>query len=584
MKTYVADFETTTDENDCRIWAYALCDVDDVNIKMFGNNIDDFMQFCRQKENYKILLHEMEFYGQFVIAWLLKNGYRHTTEQSDRKTKTFNTLINNKGIYYQIEVVFERKGKTINKVVFQNSSNLIDMTTDEISENFRMPISNIKIDLEMERPTGHEITEQEKEYISNKAEIVARAIQYFYQEGLDKMTIGSCALEDYKKMLTHRRFRMYFPPPSYDEDVRESYRGGHSWLDPEFENKIIANGIVLDYNSTHSFSMYSCELPYSTPIFYKGKYKEDEFYPLYIQAIRCQFDLKEGYLPTVQVRYGSDFNASEYLTSSNNKEVTLWMTNVDLEIFLEHYKVYNPVYFGGYKFKSCVGLFDDYVEKWTDVKIRAKNEGNWALYEIAKRMLNALYGKFGTLPQVKSKIPYLDKNGVVEYKDSKPKEIDGVYLAMASFITSYSRARIIKAFQKVRDNYNAGISKARAYYTDTDSLHIELNGEDIETFLKNSGLEIDDTELGKFKVEGLFRNAKYLRTKCYYMDEYKKPHEKEYRRKITVAGMPESCYDSVTLDNFKIGTTYHGKLAPVRVPGGVVLGEVDFTLNKELYI
>lgn len=578
MKTFVADFETTTIEEDCRVWAWALCEVDNINNKIFGNNLDDFMALCSKKENYKILMHKLEFDGLFLIAWLFKNGFTHTTEQSERRGKTFNTLINDKGIYYQIEVIFERKGKSINKVTFQNSYNLIPMSADKIAKNFRMPISKLEIDYDKERPAGHEMTEEEKAYISNDVEIIARAIHYFYENGLDKMTIGSCALAEYKNILTDRKFRMFFPPANYDREVRESYHGGYNYLDPYFENRILSKGIVLDINATHAKSLYSCELPYGEPIFFRGEYQQDELYPLYVQAIRCQFKLKEGYIPTVQIRHGSDFNISEYLTHSGKTEVVLWLTSVDMEIFFKHYDVYNPEFFGGWKFKSCVGLFDEYIEKWNGIKMQAKKDENWALYTIAKGMLVALYGKFGTLPQVKSKIPYLDdKTGIIEYKDSYPKETDGVYLALASFVTAHSRKRIISAFQKIRDAHNEGKTKANVFYTDCDSLHIELNGEDESTFLKNCGLEIDELELGKFKVEGRFQRGKYLRGKCYIQEI---EENREHKLKITVAGMPESCYNQVTFENFKIGTTYKGKLAPQRVPGGVILGDIDFTLTR----
>ena len=575
MKTFVADFETTTFQDDCRVWAFALCEVDNIDNKIFGNNIDDFMEWCAHKrENYKVLFHRLEFDGQFIISWLYKNGFVYTTDQNQRQSKTFNTLISNKGIYYQIEVIFERKNKSINKVVFQNSFNLIPLSVKKIARAFKLPISKLEIDYDEEREIGHKLTEEEKAYISNDVEIVARAVKFFYEQGLNKMTIGSCALAEYKKTITENKFKLYYPPPTYDRDIRQSYRGGYTYLEPEFENKVLGNGVVLDINSTHPYTMYSCELPYGTPLHFKGKYKQDEMYPLYVQMIRCQFELKDGYIPTVQIRYGTDFNASEYLSSSNDLDVVLCLTNIDLEIFFEHYEVYNVEYFGGWKFKSAVGLFKEYVEKWSNIKIEAKKEENWGLYTIAKYMLNSLYGKFGTLPQVKSKIPYLDEQGVVCYKDGATEVIDGVYLATASFITSYSRQRIINAIQKVKDDYNKGKSNIRFVYADTDSLHCLS-----EDFSIPEGLDIDDTELGKFKVEAIFRKAKFLRQKC-YIEEMKEPSEDEFRMKITVAGMPEACYESVTFENFKIGTTYKGSLKPIRVPGGVILGDVDYTLKE----
>ena len=573
MRTFVADFETTTFENDCRVWAYAICEVNNIDHKTYGNNINDFMQWCSGRDNYTVLFHRLEFDGQFIISWLLQNGYVHTEDSNDRRAKTFNTLISNKGVYYQIEVIFDRRGKMINKVVFQNSFNLIPLSVAKISKAFKMPISKLEIDYHAERGLDHEITEDEKNYIFNDVEIVARAVGYFYSQGLDKLTIGSCALAEYKKLLTDRKFKMYYPSFDFDKDVRQSYKGGYTYLEPEFAGKTLGNGIVLDINSTHPYTMYKCDMPYGTPIHYKGKYKKDENYPLYVQMIRCQFELKDGYIPTVQIRHGVNFDATEYLTSSNDLDVVLCMTNIDLEIFLKHYHVYNIEYLSGWKFKATTGLFDEYVEKWTETKINAKKDENWGLYEIAKLMLNALYGKFGTLPTVKSKIPYL-KNGIVEYKDSAPKSIDAVYLATATFITSYSRERIINAIQKVKDDYNSGRSSIQFVYADTDSLHCLT-----EDFEIPMGLDIHDTEIGKFKIEGIFRKAKFLRQKC-YIQEFKALSEEDFRMKVTVAGMPESCHDQVTFNNFKIGSKYKGQLKPIRVPGGVVLGDIDFTIQK----
>lgn len=581
MKTFVADFETTNNKDDCRVWAYCYCDIENIDKKVIGTDIDDFMAWCSNKrENFKVLLHKMEIKGQFIIAWLFRNGFIHTTEQSDRRTKTFNTLINSKGIYYQIEVIFERKGKTINKVTFQNSYNLIPLPIDKIANAFKMPISILDLESEEDREIGHQVTEDEKKRISNNVEIVARAVKSFYDAGLNRMTIGSCALNEYKKLVGENRFKIFFPASTnYDRDIRESYKGGFSYLEPDFENKLLGKGLVLDINSTHSESMYNCELPHGTPLFFSGQYEYDSLYPLYIQMIRCQFELKKDHIPTITMRFGSEDSAVEYLTSSHGTETTLYLTSVDMEMFLKHYDVYNPEYFGGWKFKGVTGLFDEYIEKWVDIKIKSKEEKNWDMYEIAKRMLNALYGKLGTSPQIKSKVPYLMENGVVNYKDDVLREIDGVYLPMATFITSYSRQRIINAFQKLKDDYISGKSKAIPIYTDTDSCHVFLNGEDEETFLKNCGLEINDTDIGKFKIEGRFRKAKFIRSKC-YMQDFKGKGEEEYRKKITVAGMPESCYDQVTFENFKIGTTYKGRLAPVRVPGGVILGDIDFTIKK----
>ena len=44
MRCYAGDFETTTDEDDCRVWAYSLCNIGDYHEFKYGNNIEDFFE------------------------------------------------------------------------------------------------------------------------------------------------------------------------------------------------------------------------------------------------------------------------------------------------------------------------------------------------------------------------------------------------------------------------------------------------------------------------------------------------------------------------------------------------------------
>lgn len=578
MRTFVADFETTTDPNDCRVWAYALCEVGNQDNLIVGNSIDEFMEFCSyRRENYKILFHNLKFDSQFIMTWLFNNEFTHTKDQSERKTKTFNTIINDKGMYYQLEVIFQRNGKNINKVTFQDSMKLIDMPVARIAETFKLPMHKLEIDYDKYREPGHKLTDEEIAYITNDVKIVAAAIEFFYANGLDKMTIGACALSDYKKTIKESNFKRFFPTTEiqeFDREIRQSYKGGFTYLNPKFKNKIIRNGIVLDFNSVYPSVMYDELLPYGQPIFYTGKYEHDDFYPLYIQTIRCQFELKKGHIPTIQIRHGAGFSGSEYVTTSNYEERTLCLTSVDLELFLKHYDVYNLEYLSGWKYKAAQGLFKKYIDKWYKVKADAKAEKNSGMYEISKRMLNSLYGKFGTLPKFVSKNPELNDNDIIVYGEDDIIYRDGMYLAMATFITSYARSRIINAAQRVTDDYNNGKSKIEFIYADTDSLHLKS-----KNFEKPAYFKYHDLELGKFKVEREFKRAKYLRQKCYIMD-CRDPGEKDYKIKITVAGMPKGCYEHVTFNNFKIGATYKGSLKAQSVTGGVVLSEVDFTIKK----
>lgn len=363
-----------------------------------------------------------------------------------------------------------------------------------------------------------------------------------------KMTTGSNALHEYKKIMGGK-FEKYFPESTaYDKDIRESYKGGFTYLNPVYANVDIGKGIVLDVNSLYPSVMYYKYLPYGEGIFFQGKYKEDNVYNLYIQCLSCRFELKPGYLPTIQLKNDLLFNPVEYLTSSEGELITMSLTSVDLKLFMEHYNVYDIEYHDGWKFKSSNILFRDYIDKWNKIKMESTISHNKPMRTLAKLMLNSLYGKFATAVIGYSKHPYLDETGVVRYKAGERENRKGIYIPVATFITSWARYITINSAQKVKERF---------VYADTDSLHL------IGTEIPN-GLDISDTELGKWKIEKEFSRARFLRSKSYI-------EEVEGQLEITCAGLPSMCYPYVTWDNFHPGAEIPGKLKSCNVKGGIVL-------------
>lgn len=110
-----------------------------------------------------------------------------------------------------------------------------------------------------------------------------------------------------------------------------------------------------------------------------------------MQKLTCSFEIKEGKIPSIQIKNDYCFAPNEYLTSSNGDIVTLTLTNIDLDLFFKQYNVYNLKYHSGWKFKSINGLFTEYIDYWSNSKIEAKKNKNGALYTISKLMLNSLY-------------------------------------------------------------------------------------------------------------------------------------------------------------------------------------------------
>lgn len=221
----------------------------------------------------------------------------------------------------------------------------------------------------------------------------------------------------------------------------------------------------------------------------------------------------------------------EYVTSSHGEVETLVLTSVDLELFFKHYEVHEDdlVWKNGFKFQGKLHLFDKYIEKWSNTKIEAKKAGNKGLYKIAKIMLNSLYGKFGSNPNVGSKSPFLNEDDIVKYHTEKKEIRDSIYIPMASFITAYARKKTIETSQKIKEYSLEKYGEDYYVYSDTDSCHIrKMPLEELKQII-----EVDPYKLGAWDLEAEPEYGKYIRQKT-YMDYIDKSYQ------ITCAGMSKN--------------------------------------------
>ena len=546
----VADFETTVDPSDVRVWAVCAVNVDSLLVDFLGNSIESFFEYLQDK-NTVVYFHNLKFDGEFILHYLLTHGFKYSEEPVNR---SFSTLITDDGIFYSITVIFEKIGKSYKKVTIYDSLKKLPFKVSKIAEAFKLPDRKLEIDYEAPRETGHVLTDEERQYIINDCKIVAEALKIQFAQGLKKMTNASDALNGYKTIISKNQFDRLFPvlPVELDTDLRRSYKGGFVYLNPKYRNKRGLKGIALDVNSLYPSVMHDRLLPYGYPMFFEGKPEENQTYPLYIVRIQCMFELKPGHLPTIQLKNNRAFVETEYLSSSNGDMVQMTLTNVDLQLFLDHYNVYNLDYICGYRFKGAVGLFSEYIDHWMQIK----ENSTGAIRQLAKLMLNSLYGKFATNPKARKKIPVLDSDNIVRYVLDEPELRDPVYTAMGCFITAYAREKTIRSGQKVFDRF---------IYADTDSLH--LIGDELP-----EGLEIHQTHLGAWKHEGTFTDSKFLRAKT-YMETV------DGVTKVTCAGMPDNVKETVTYENFKPGAVFDGKLMPKRYPGGIILEKRTFTIK-----
>lgn len=277
------------------------------------------------------------------------------------------------------------------------------------------------------------------------------------------------------------------------------------------------------------------------------------------------FKLKKNRLPMIQVK-GQPFRFldTEYITECLDEPLELYLTSVDFDLFLHSYDIYYIEYVDGFKFKGKQGMFKDYIDYWNKVKVdNSKEGGDISLRTLAKLMLNNLYGKMATQTTLRRKVPYLKDDGVVGYKTEYEEQKDPVYTAMASFITAYARDLTIRSALKVYKNF---------VYADTDSLHL------LKDPTNAKKLPIDQTELGKFKLESEPVRARFLRAKTYLEEIY---NEKTGKLEFNIkgAGMTPEIKELVTWANFHIGFKSDIKHQQKIVKGGVVICNVPFEIK-----
>lgn len=561
-KYYVADFETLVlsekeieEGKSTYVWAWALCDVDNIDNVKYGTEIKTFItQIGKLKSGSVVYFHNLKFDGNFILSYLLKNGYKQVEDNKRMTDKTFCAFVSEIGIWYSIQIKINKKS-----IYIYDSLKKLPFKVSVLAKQLGLKEEKGNIDYKEYREEGGVLTDEDKDYIRRDVQIVAQALkEVCFSKDMYKMTIGSDCMTYYKN--NFKDFNKYFPKLMEQDDyyLRNAYKGGYCYVNPKVAGKKLnANGATYDYNSMYPSVMHSQSgyyYPIGKPEYYEGEYEKDITHPLYIQHFKALFTLKEGYVPTVQIKDSVYYNENEYLEEVD-EIVELYMCNVDLDRFFEHYEIlyYEPI--DGYKFDCSRGMFDDYINYWYKYKEQATIKKDKVGRMVAKLMLNNLYGKFATgTDATKQEFFYDDDTGLIKHHniyDSK----SGVYIPVAIFITAYARKELLDAIQS---NYDVFC------YCDTDSIHILADD------AKN--IKVHDSALGYWKKESTWTQAKFIRQKTYA----------EYINgswDIKACGANDEVKENITnIDDFKMGASFPGKKLVKKVPGGVVLIDTNFSI------
>lgn len=586
---FMGDFETTVYKGqvNTEVWASALVELFSDKVTILHSIAETFDYLVSLNCNVVVYYHNLKFDGAFWLSYLLvdkkftqaydKIGDKETDVKWKQQFKMFNNTfkysISDRGMWYSIIVKVKN-----HFIEIRDSLKLLPFSVKRIGESFGTKHKKLDMEYTGFRYAGCDITKEEQEYIANDVLVVKEALEIMFKQGHNKLTIGSCCLEEYKKICQSSLeiqldytemfpnlydFKIDKQEHKYDNAgdwLRKSYRGGWCYLVKGKENKIKTNGTTADVNSLYPSMMSSKsgnKYPIGLPKFWTGNFIPEEALKenmYYFVRIKTRFYIKDNYLPFIQVKGDLKYKGTESLEDSDvynhengqkypyyidkngniqQAKVELTLTMTDYQLIKDHYELVDFEIIDGCYFYSMVGIFDEYINKYAKIKKESKG----ALRELAKLFLNNLYGKMASSTDSSFKIAYVKDDKSIGFMQVVENEKKPGYIAIGSAITSYSRNFTIRAAQK---NYY-GAEKRGFIYADTDSIHCDLLPQEIK------GIEVDDKEFCCWKLESCWDKAIFTRQKTYIehvthenlipLDE-----SKQYNN-IKCAGMPKKCKD-----------------------------------------
>lgn len=643
---FVGDFETTVYKGQVHteVWASALVELNKEEVRI-DNSLNDTFDYLRSlKDNIVVYYHNLKFDGSFWLSYLItelhltqayyipdtkKPDQVEWYQEKDMPNNSFKYSISDKGQWYTIVI------KTGHKFIeIRDSLKLLPFSVKRIGQAFKTKHQKLDMEYTGFRYAGCEITPEEQEYIRNDVLVIKEALEIMFEEGHDKLTIGSCCLEEYKRIMGKDDYNMFYPDTTempldkdiygysnVDEYIRRSYRGGWCYLVKGKEGKVYEHGgLTADVNSLYPSMMHSESgnyYPVGNPNFWTGDIIPDEALKenrYYFVRVRTRFYIKHNMLPFIQIKNSflykgteclettdiynpdTDTYCSTYLDSKGNVKdtrVELVLTCTDFQLIKEHYELVDFEIVDGCWFFTEIGLFDEYIDKYREQKINSEG----AKREQAKLFLNNLYGKMASSTDSSFKLAFEKAGSILGFKPVPAHNKQAGYIPVGSAITSYARNFTIRVAQQ---NYY-GVDKRGFIYADTDSVHCDLTIDELK------GAKIHKSAFCCWSHESTWDKAIFVRQKTYIehvIEENGQVVEPEYS--IKCAGMPEKCkklfehslpdgkkleVDKLSpeelefistpreLTDFKVGLRVMGKLRPKRIRGGILLEDSYYQMR-----
>ena len=517
----------------------------------------DFVCSVKTKERHIIYFHNLTWDAEFVIWWLINNGFtpEHNKIEKAGQFKERTDYLGSKA-----ELYINIKGR---KILLLDTYKLWPYKLEEIGKSLGFEKLNIEHNDYVKYNNINEVPKEQLEYVKRDAQILK--LKYLnYSKTYDiRKTASSSSWSNFKKWFEqqydNKEFRYkYSIAEHWHKHLSFGYFGGLTQINQNYINtELVGKFNIYDINSSYPSIFVNELLPYGVPQFTKpeGDYVE------IIEAVISNIIKKDKNMISHLhnwTKYGrmnniyiDDYEGSMKVMYIRQEWEQLKLT-YEFEV-IEQSSIY-------FKASKQLGA---YIEQLYHLK---ENETDKIARTDHKQILNTFTGKWGqSLLRTSKKLRLATEHDYRKYHygkyvydifPDKSKEIK--YIPIAIFVTALARVKLLEV---IRANINDFI------YCDTDSI----------IFLENKNgyakINIDNSKLGFWKLENIATKIKILKPKFYILQLI------DGTLKRTLAGINKECHSLYNFDNFYFGSKIEqGNLKKRKLIGGYVLEKEDVVI------
>ncbi len=402
-------------------------------------------------------------------------------------------------------IVFLKCKSFKKQIIFQDSFQLLKSSLKKCCHDYKVETPKRDIDIDRIEEIFHNDYEQFDKYLRADCKGLYQVLEAF-QKIMDidfvPVTTASLAMYLFRRKFLEKDFML----PSLrmnnrtDRFITRAYAGGRVEC---FRPGIYEQAYSYDINSLYPSVMINNLYPIGRPVFTtKWNAKHLGFYDI-------TWNQKDRSIPPVL-----------WIKSKNGFECVYegrWtIPSPEIKLALKH--GVEIEFHSGLFFPKSMNLFKNWVTHWYETRLEAKDDGNNALAECCKLMMNRLYGKFAQKEEAEKVCKIEDKETLIKllkkkclkpyqeenflYTVTEQRMIPHRAVHIAAMVTSY--ARVVLA-ESLISHINTLI------YCDTDSVH--LTAPMNEDFISD--------QLGYFKAEEEGK-AVYLGRKAYMIGDKQK--------------------------------------------------------------